>query len=158
VPASQNATTRHHSANVLTYGAGYAGLSPWSEVVAMCRESHDKVKFPDLLRDPLIRLVMKSDGVTEQEMIALMDQLRRAQAAREVACAPWIGVRHRRPTGARPRLQDATDIQDAQGAPRVVPTLVQRFGRQPADPDPNMELIWINASARPAAMNRCWEK
>jgi DNA invertase Pin-like site-specific DNA recombinase len=41
------------------------------------------MRFPDLLRDPLIRLVMESDGVTEQEMIALMDQLRRALAARE---------------------------------------------------------------------------
>ena len=41
------------------------------------------MRFPDLLRDPLIRLVMESDGVTEQEMIAVMDQLRRALAARE---------------------------------------------------------------------------
>jgi hypothetical protein len=43
----------------------------------------DKLKFPDLLRDPLIRLVMESDGVTKQEMIAVMHQLRRALAARE---------------------------------------------------------------------------
>jgi hypothetical protein len=41
------------------------------------------MRFPDLLRDPLIRLVMESDGVTEPEMIALMDQLCRALAARE---------------------------------------------------------------------------
>lgn len=49
----------------------------------MCRGSHDKMRFPDLLRDPLIRLAMESDGVTEREMIALMDQLRRVLAARE---------------------------------------------------------------------------
>jgi hypothetical protein len=35
-----------------------------------------------LLRDPLIRLVMQSDGVTEQAMIAVIDQLRRSLAAR----------------------------------------------------------------------------
>jgi hypothetical protein len=49
----------------------------------MCAGQNDVMRFPDLLRDPLIRLVMKSDGITEQEMIALMDQLRRALAARE---------------------------------------------------------------------------
>jgi hypothetical protein len=49
----------------------------------MCGGSDDRLRFPDLLRDPLIRLVMKSDGVTEQEMVAVMDQLRRALTARE---------------------------------------------------------------------------
>jgi hypothetical protein len=44
--------------------------------------SDDKVTFLGLLRDPLVRLVMESDGVTEQEMIAVMDQLRRFLAAR----------------------------------------------------------------------------
>jgi hypothetical protein len=43
----------------------------------------DEVGFDSLLRDPLIRLVMKSDGVTEQEMIAVMEHLRCALAARE---------------------------------------------------------------------------
>ena len=32
--------------------------------------------FESLLRDPLIRLVMDSDGVTDEALIALMDQLR----------------------------------------------------------------------------------
>jgi hypothetical protein len=36
-----------------------------------------------LLRDPLIRLVMNSDGVTENAMIAVMDQLSRSLAARK---------------------------------------------------------------------------
>ena len=49
----------------------------------MCAGQNDVMRFPDLLRDPLIRLVMESDGVTEQEMIALMDQLRRALVERE---------------------------------------------------------------------------
>jgi hypothetical protein len=43
----------------------------------------DEVSIANLLRDPLIRLVMKSDGVTEQDMIAVMDQLRRSLKARE---------------------------------------------------------------------------
>jgi hypothetical protein len=46
------------------------------------------MRFPDLLRDPLIRLVMESDGVTEQEMNAVMDQLRRPWRHESVACAP----------------------------------------------------------------------
>jgi hypothetical protein len=49
----------------------------------MCAGQNDEMRFPDLLRDPLIRLVMESDGVTEQEMNGVMDQLRRALAARE---------------------------------------------------------------------------
>lgn len=51
----------------------------------MCVRSDDAMRFPWLLHDPLIRLVMKSDGVTEQEMIAVVDQLRRSLTARE-AC------------------------------------------------------------------------
>jgi hypothetical protein len=41
------------------------------------------VEFADILRDPLIRLMMDSDGVTEDAMVALMDQLSRALAARK---------------------------------------------------------------------------
>ena len=49
----------------------------------MCAGQDDGMRFPDLLQDPLIRLVMESDSVTEQEMIAVMDQLRRALTERE---------------------------------------------------------------------------
>jgi hypothetical protein len=49
----------------------------------MCRGSDDGMRFRDLLQDPLIRLVMASDGVTEHEMISLMQQFRQALAARE---------------------------------------------------------------------------
>jgi hypothetical protein len=48
-----------------------------------------EIRFPDLLRDPLVRLVMASDGVTEQEMIAVMDQLRQTLAARD-AHMRWV--------------------------------------------------------------------
>lgn len=44
--------------------------------------SDHETTFLSLLCDPLVRLVMESDGVTEQEMIAVMDQLRRSLAAR----------------------------------------------------------------------------
>jgi hypothetical protein len=39
--------------------------------------SDDDAVFKSLLRDPLIRLVMESDGVTDEALIALIDQLRR---------------------------------------------------------------------------------
>jgi hypothetical protein len=48
----------------------------------VCARSDDAA-LARLLRDPLIRLVMDSDSVTEQAMIALMQQLRRSLAARE---------------------------------------------------------------------------
>jgi hypothetical protein len=48
----------------------------------MCAETDCEATFGDLLRDPLIRLVMASDGVTDRDMVALRDQVRRALAAR----------------------------------------------------------------------------
>ena len=52
----------------------------------MCAGSDDRLQFASMLRDPLIRLVMDSDGVTEQEMIAVMDRLLRDLTGREVRC------------------------------------------------------------------------
>jgi hypothetical protein len=49
----------------------------------VCVRSDDEAGFCSLLRDPLIRLVMDSDGVTEQAMIALVEQVRWSLAARE---------------------------------------------------------------------------
>jgi hypothetical protein len=49
--------------------------------VDVCAETECDATFGELLRDPLIRLVMASDGVTERDMIALRDQVRRALAA-----------------------------------------------------------------------------
>jgi hypothetical protein len=49
----------------------------------VCAGSDDELVLTGLLRDPLIRLVTESDGVTEQAMIALVEQVRRSLAARE---------------------------------------------------------------------------
>ena len=42
----------------------------------MRSESDDNGAFESMLRDPLIRLVMDSDGVTDEAMIALINHLR----------------------------------------------------------------------------------
>jgi len=54
----------------------------------MCARSSSSDGWTSLLADPLIRLVMASDGVTEQAMIALIDQLRRSLAARARRAEP----------------------------------------------------------------------
>jgi hypothetical protein len=48
----------------------------------VCVGLKDDEALNSLLRDPLIRLAMQSDGVTEQAMIAVIEQLRRSLAAR----------------------------------------------------------------------------
>jgi hypothetical protein len=53
-----------------------------------------------LIRDPLIRLVMKSDGVTEQAMMALMDQVRRSLTLRAWAC----GIGRHYPFSSRSKM------------------------------------------------------
>ena len=47
-----------------------------------------QASFDDLLRDPLTRLVMASDGVTEEDMIALLSQLQRSLARRRAGTGP----------------------------------------------------------------------
>jgi hypothetical protein len=54
----------------------------------VCAGSGNEAGLNSLLRDPLIRLVMDSDGVTEQAMIALVEQVRRSLAARERQMSP----------------------------------------------------------------------
>ena len=49
----------------------------------MCAGWMDDDGSGDLLHDPLIRLVMHSDGVTEEAMMGVMRQLRNSLAARE---------------------------------------------------------------------------
>lgn len=56
-------------------------VRPIDPVVVAARGAH--VSFDDLLQDPLTRLVMASDGVTEEEMIRLFTQLQRCLAARQ---------------------------------------------------------------------------
>jgi hypothetical protein len=50
--------------------------------------SDDEVGLTGLLRDPLIRLVMESDGVTEQAMIALVEQMSRSLVVHERSMGP----------------------------------------------------------------------
>ena len=62
--------------------------------------SGDEFGLANLMRDPLIRLVMKSDGVTEQAMIALMDRVRRSLTLRasdvgSVHSSPATSHQHR---------------------------------------------------------------
>ena len=52
---------------------------------AGCARSDDAWDRSRLLDDPLIRLVMQSDGVTEQAMGALLDQLCQTLQARRLA-------------------------------------------------------------------------
>ncbi len=49
----------------------------------MCPTSKNARSVNELLRDPLIRLVMDSDGVTEQAMIGVLEHLRIALAVRK---------------------------------------------------------------------------
>jgi len=59
----------------------------------MCSTSKYERAVIDLLQDPLIRLVMDSDGVTEQALIAILEHLRIALAARSsTAGARQVGV------------------------------------------------------------------
>ncbi len=48
----------------------------------MCEPSRGDMLFTDLLRDPLTRLLMRSDGVTKRDMIVLGRRVRGALAAR----------------------------------------------------------------------------
>ncbi len=46
------------------------------------------LSFENLLTDPLIRLVMKSDGVTHSDMVAVLEVARAAAMARRLAAQP----------------------------------------------------------------------
>ena len=80
----------------------------------------------ELLQDPLIRLVMDSDGVTEQAMIAILENLRIALAARKIDGAYGKGGRAERGRGQEgvPRLWRAeprpTGPSDAGRLPALV--------------------------------------
>ncbi len=67
----------------------------------MCTRQTAAPTLREWLRDPMIRLVMESDGVTEREMIALVRRVTAAVASRpdpvptlsrwhvEEGCAAW---------------------------------------------------------------------
>ncbi|MGA8198180.1 MAG: hypothetical protein WB902_33010 [Acetobacteraceae bacterium] len=69
--------------------------------VTVCVGSDHENRVATLLRDPLIRLVMISDGVTEQAMVAVMEQLRQSLAARQDTTA----AAHRRANCSQPIVQ-----------------------------------------------------
>ena len=60
--------------------------------VTVCARADYDVTFASLLHDPLIRLVMLSDGVTEDAMAALMNRVRRSLAARAQPRRPTSDV------------------------------------------------------------------
>jgi hypothetical protein len=54
----------------------------------MCSEQTMTCTLRDWLRDPMIRLVMESDGVTERDMIALVRRVAIAAASRGQTFSP----------------------------------------------------------------------
>ena len=50
-----------------------------------------QISLDDLLQDPLTRLVMASDGVTEEDMIVLFNQLQQSLTSRQSAMTEAIG-------------------------------------------------------------------
>jgi len=49
----------------------------------MCPGEVPKLTFETLLHDPLVQLVMASDGVTLEELVSLLRRVSKARAARE---------------------------------------------------------------------------
>jgi hypothetical protein len=58
----------------------------------VCAKADYDMTFASLLHDPLIRLVMLSDGVTEDAMAALMHRVRRSLVARARLPQPALNV------------------------------------------------------------------
>ena len=54
----------------------------------MCTEQTKASTLRGWLRDPMIRLVMDSDGVTDEEMIALVRRVCEAVASRPATMTP----------------------------------------------------------------------
>ena len=64
------------------------GTAPRDEDSAMCSEQTTAFTLRGLLRDPMIRSVMASDGVTDHEMIALVRRVATATALRPQLLSP----------------------------------------------------------------------
>jgi hypothetical protein len=62
----------------------------------MSTEAIRRFDFADLTRDPLVRLVMESDGVTEADLVALLTTAKRAVDARSVTGRPGDVPMHKR--------------------------------------------------------------
>ncbi len=50
----------------------------------MCQPNSQQLTFETMLSDPLIRLVMESDGVKPAELVAVLEVARQALAVREM--------------------------------------------------------------------------
>jgi len=97
-----DATTCHHSNKLTQYDPAHTEPDKALEVTVCARANYDEA-FTSLLHDPLIRLVMASDGVTDDAMIDLMTQVRQAIAAREQPRRPALNVQ-RAPLNRERRL------------------------------------------------------
>jgi hypothetical protein len=51
----------------------------------MCQDDHRALTFETMLSDPLIRMMMASDGVSLAEFVNVLEVAREAVAAREAA-------------------------------------------------------------------------
>jgi len=56
----------------------------------MCQDDQRALTFETMLSDPLIRLMMASDGVSLSELVEVLEVARAAVAAREAAIV-WEG-------------------------------------------------------------------
>lgn len=78
----------HATGKLLTQFIANVPLSIWQTVAwaigmdAMCTMRIEALSFPGLLEDPLIRMVMDSDGVSDGELRELMTHLREIVSAR----------------------------------------------------------------------------
>ena len=61
----------------------------------MCMRHDERLTLGTLLEDPMIRLVMASDGVSEQEMRSLMLRMRRVLSARSTRMETRLAERAR---------------------------------------------------------------
>jgi hypothetical protein len=70
----------------------------------MCHHADCRLTRDGILHDPLIRLVMASDGVTPQTLLRVLDQAAAAVAARDDGL-PWtpVGPTHKQGWGSAPR-------------------------------------------------------
>jgi hypothetical protein len=59
----------------------------------MCQDDRHALTFETMLTDPLIRLMMASDGVSLAELVKVMEVARQAVAAREAALLTDAEVR-----------------------------------------------------------------
>jgi hypothetical protein len=76
----------HLSATVNRAG-GYTPCGANEKVTAMCTMTISMLTMAGMLQDPLIRLVMHSDGVSEQDMSNLLNRVKDSLEAREAPVA-----------------------------------------------------------------------